>query len=230
MCSASRLKRGVIEQNWWVLLIFRIREFSFPQYFCFVFFAVNRDGDIVRESFSVKFILHSLWYTPLVYVFLNLFFQCDLVFVLCFFFSQPDVNITWITGHIHRSIVDKIDPTSEYVEKAKKKKYLINYIGLHFLWNVIRRIYLPCLQFISKTLLMNRDEDPPFFNLKVRRMANYQLKSITSLNPKQQTDLVNNFPKQMSSLAILPLLRLKKGGSSSRFIKSVLLINWRHGK
>jgi hypothetical protein len=56
----------------------------------------------------VKFILHSLWYTSLVYVFLNLFFQCDLVFVLCFFFSQPDVNITWITGHIHRSIVDKI--------------------------------------------------------------------------------------------------------------------------
>jgi hypothetical protein len=28
-----------------------------------------------------------------------------------------------------------------------------------------------------------------------------------SLNPKQQTDLVNNFPEQMSSLAIFPLLR-----------------------
>ena len=49
LCSASKLKRGVIEQIWWVLLIFRIREFSFPQYFCWFFFAVNRDGDIVRE-------------------------------------------------------------------------------------------------------------------------------------------------------------------------------------
>jgi phage-related holin len=45
-------------------------------------------------------------------------------------FSQPDVNITWITGHIHRSIVDKIDSTSEYVEMVKKI-YIINYIGLH---------------------------------------------------------------------------------------------------
>jgi hypothetical protein len=53
------------------------------------------------------------------------------VYVLCWFsFSQPDVNITWITGHIHRSIVDKIDPTSEYVEMVKKI-YIINYIGLH---------------------------------------------------------------------------------------------------
>ena len=54
------------------------------------------------------------------------------VLVLCFF-SQPDVNITWITGHIHRSIVDKIEPTSEYVEMAKKN--LINYIGLHIFVN-----------------------------------------------------------------------------------------------
>jgi hypothetical protein len=49
LCSASKLKRGVIEQIWWVLLIFRIREFSFPQYFCWFFFGMNRDGDIVRE-------------------------------------------------------------------------------------------------------------------------------------------------------------------------------------
>jgi hypothetical protein len=35
--SASKLKRGEIEQNWWVLLVFRIREFSFPQYFCCFF-------------------------------------------------------------------------------------------------------------------------------------------------------------------------------------------------
>ena len=60
LCNASKLKRGIIEKNWWVHLVFRIREFFFPQYFCWFFFAVNRDGDIVRESFSVKFILHSL--------------------------------------------------------------------------------------------------------------------------------------------------------------------------
>jgi hypothetical protein len=37
--SASKLKRGIIEKTWWVLLVFRIREFFFPQYVCcFVFF------------------------------------------------------------------------------------------------------------------------------------------------------------------------------------------------
>jgi hypothetical protein len=60
------------------------------------------------------------------------FFQCGfpcLFFVLCF--SQLDViNIKRITGHIHRSIVDQIEPTSEDVEMIKKK-ILINYIGLH---------------------------------------------------------------------------------------------------
>ena len=63
--------------------------------------------------------------------FYELFFQCGLLclFFVDFFFSQPDVNNTRITGHVHRSIVDKIDPTSEYVEMVKK--YLINYIGLH---------------------------------------------------------------------------------------------------
>ena len=113
-----------------------------PQYFLLFFFAVNLDGDIVRESFSVKFILHSLWYTPLVYVFMNLFF--NVVFCACsllIFFSQPNVNITWITGHIHRSIVDKIDPTSEYVEMVKKYTLSIT-LGYIVLWNVIRRIYL----------------------------------------------------------------------------------------
>ena len=56
--SASKLKRGVIGKKWWVLLVFRI--FLPPQYFSWAIFAVNRDKDIVRESFSVKFILHSL--------------------------------------------------------------------------------------------------------------------------------------------------------------------------
>ena len=53
------------------------------------------------------------------------FFQCGspcLFFVLCF--SQLHVvNITRITGHIHRSIVDQIEPTGEDVEMVKK--YLI---------------------------------------------------------------------------------------------------------
>jgi hypothetical protein len=51
--SASKLRRGVIEKKWWVLLVFRI---FLPPIFLLLFFAVNRDGDIVRESFSVKFI------------------------------------------------------------------------------------------------------------------------------------------------------------------------------
>jgi hypothetical protein len=103
-----------------------------PQYFFVGFFCCESWWGHCRESFSVKFILHSLWYTPLVYVFMNLFFSMwSSVYVPCwFFFSQPDVNITWITGNIHRSVVDKIDPTSEYVEMVIKI-YIINYIGLH---------------------------------------------------------------------------------------------------
>jgi hypothetical protein len=52
-----------------------------------------------------------------------------------------------------------------------------------------------------------------YFQL-LRKKKNYQLKSIPSPNPKQQTDLINNFPEQMSSLAILPLLRLEKKGDT----------------
>ena len=51
------------------------------------------------------------------------------LFFVVFLFNQPDVNITWITGHIHRSIVDQIDPTSEYVEMIKKNTLSIS--GLH---------------------------------------------------------------------------------------------------
>jgi hypothetical protein len=40
--SASKLKRGVIEQIWWVLLIFRIREFSFPHIIIVGFLKLNR--------------------------------------------------------------------------------------------------------------------------------------------------------------------------------------------
>ena len=58
------------------------------------------------------------------------FFQCGLLclFSVVFFFLNLILNMTWITGHIHRSIVDKIDSTSEDIHWVK-------YI---FLWNVNR--------------------------------------------------------------------------------------------
>jgi hypothetical protein len=90
--------------------------FSSPIYF---FFAVNRDEDVVRESFSVK-LFYILQDIRLSSTFCEPYFH--VVFCVCsllFFFSQADVNITLITGHIHRSNVYKIDPTSEYVEMVK---------------------------------------------------------------------------------------------------------------
>jgi hypothetical protein len=86
-------------------------------------------------------------------------------------FVTPDVNITWITGHIHRSIVDKIDPTSEYVEMVKKYTLSIT-LGDIFLWNVIRRIYLTVKNTFDEQW---RGPSPLFFNLKVRRMANDEI-------------------------------------------------------
>ena len=79
---------------------------------------------------------------------------------------------------------------------------------------------------LSKTNKINNI----YFQFLREKKKNYQLKSISSLNPKQQTDLVNNFPEQMSSLAILPLLRLNKGGPRHGSSKVFLLINWTHGK
>ena len=127
--SASKLKRGVIEKKWWVLLVFRI---FLPPIFLLFFFL---PWIVMRTLFVNHFqsILFNILYDiRLSSTFLWTFFS-NVIFCVCsllFFFSQPDVNITWISGHIHRSIVDKIDPTSEYLEMAKTK-YLINYIGLH---------------------------------------------------------------------------------------------------
>jgi hypothetical protein len=139
-------------------------DFSSPIFFWIFLCAVNSVEDIVRESFSVNFILHSSWYMPLFYVFVNLFF--NVVFCVCslfFFFSQPDVvNITWITGYIHRSIVDKIDPTSEDVEMVKENILSIT-LGYIFFWNVIRRIYLPFLQLISKNTFDEPWRGSPLF-------------------------------------------------------------------
>ena len=76
-------------------------------------------------------------------------FLWTFVFCSLLYFSQSDVvNIAGITGHVHRSIVDKIDSTSADVEMVKHiLSITLCYI---FLWNVIRRIYLPYLQLISK--------------------------------------------------------------------------------
>ena len=103
----------------WVILVFR--DFSSPIFF--VGFYVP--WIVMRTLFGNSFqsnLFYSSWYTPLVYVSVNFFFQCGLLclFFIVFFPSQPDVvNITWIIGYIHRSIVDKIDPTSEDVERVK---------------------------------------------------------------------------------------------------------------
>ena len=85
--SASKLKRRVFEKKLVGAFGFPYSWIFLPPIFLLFFFAVNRDGDIVRESFSVIFILHSLWYTPLVYVFMNLF--SNVIFCVCsllFFF------------------------------------------------------------------------------------------------------------------------------------------------
>ena len=37
------------------------------------------------------------------------------------------------------------------------------------------------------------------FERQKKTNKNYQFKPVPNLNPKQQTDLVNNFPSQMSS-------------------------------
>ena len=127
-----------------MILLFRIRGFFFPNIFLLFFFAANLDGDIVVNRFQSN-LFYILYDIRLSSTFLwTFFFQCGLLcmFLVDFFFSQPDVNITWITGHIHRSIVDKIDPTSEYVEMVKQKYTLSITLGYIFLWNVIRRIYL----------------------------------------------------------------------------------------
>jgi hypothetical protein len=111
-----------------------------PQYFLLWILmgtlSVNRfQSNLFYILYDIRLSSTFLW---------TFFFQYELLcmFLVDFFFSQPDVNITWITGHIHRSIVDKIDPTSEYVEMVKKKYTLSITLGYIFLWNVIRRIYL----------------------------------------------------------------------------------------
>ena len=129
--SASKLKRGVIEGTggcFWVSYLW----IFLPQYFFLLFCCESfmETLSVNRFQSNLFYILHDIRLSSM---FLwTFFFQCGFLcmFLVDFFFSQPDVNISWITGHIHRSIVDKVNPSSEYVELVYKK-CIINYIGLH---------------------------------------------------------------------------------------------------
>ena len=92
---------------------------------------VNGDEDIVRESFSIKFILHSLWYTPLVYVFVNLFF--NVVFCVCSFvvFFSTWCCQCYMNYWTHPPFNCWQNRPDYWGCRNGKKKYLINYIGLH---------------------------------------------------------------------------------------------------
>jgi hypothetical protein len=64
-------------------------------------------------------------------------------------FSQPDVvNVhEWLNTFTVYLIVDKIEPTSEDVERVKHTLSIT--LGYILLWNVIRQIYFLCLQLMS---------------------------------------------------------------------------------
>jgi hypothetical protein len=64
---------------------------------------------------------------------------------------------------------------------------------------------------LSKTNKINNMYFQLFRDRKKELSIKIDPKSIS-----KTTDLVNNFPEQMSSLAILPLLRLKKRGGGPR--------------
>ena len=94
---------------------------------CFCFYVpwiVMRPLSVNCFQSSLFYILHGVRLSS---TFLWTFFFNVVLVVLCCFFSQPDVvNITWITGHIDRTIVDIIDQTSEDVEMVKKIPYQIH--------------------------------------------------------------------------------------------------------
>ena len=107
-----------------MFLVFCIRGFFFPIIFCCFFF--------VRKLFSVKFILHSLWYMPLVYVFVNLFFF-NVVFCVCssfifFLLTRCQYYMNYWTHTPFNCWQNRPD---YWVCSNGKKIYIINYIGLH---------------------------------------------------------------------------------------------------
>ena len=128
MRSASKLKRGVIEGTGGLFWFSVIVSFSSS-----IFFVGSYVPWIVMRTLSVNLfdIFHDIRLSStLLWTFFSMWSS---VFVLRFcFFLNLMLNMTWITGHIHRSIVDKIDSTSEDIHWVK-------YI---FLWNVNRTEFI----------------------------------------------------------------------------------------
>ena len=86
--SASKLKRGVIEKNWWELLIFHIHEFSFHQYFCCFFFCRESWwGHCPWIIFSQIYFTFFMIYASRLRFYEPFFPMWSSVFVLCFYFS-----------------------------------------------------------------------------------------------------------------------------------------------
>ena len=150
-----------------MFLVFRIRGFFFPNIFCCFFLLWILMGTLSVNRFQSN-LCYILYDIRLSSTFLWTFFF-NVVFCVCsLLIFSLSIRCQYYMNYW--TIVDKIDPTSEYVEMVKKK-YIINYTGLH--------IFVKCDQKNlfnrKKIVLMNRDEDPPFFNLKVRRMANDEI-------------------------------------------------------
>jgi hypothetical protein len=136
--------------------------FPSPNIFVGLFFRESWWGHCPWIIFSQIYLTFFMIYASRLRFYEPFFPMWSFVFVLCCFFSQPDVNITWITGHIHRSIVDKIDPTSEDVEMAKKIPYQLHWVTYFCeMWS--EEFIYRSFNWSVKILLMNRDEDPPFF-------------------------------------------------------------------
>jgi hypothetical protein len=94
------------------------------------------------------------------------------VFVLCCcFFSRCQYYMNYWT-HPQFNCWQNI-PDYWVYRNGKTKNTLSITLDYIFLWNVIRRIYLPCLQLISKNTFDEPwREPPPFLNLKSGRMTN----------------------------------------------------------
>ena len=141
MRSASKLKRGVIEGTGGLFWFSVIVSFSSS-----IFFVGSYVPWIVMRTLSVNLfdIFHDIRLSStLLWTFFSMWSS---VFVLCCFSFLLNLmlNMTWITGHIHRSIVDKIDPTSEDVEMIKKIPHQLHWVKYIFLWNVNRTEFICC--------------------------------------------------------------------------------------
>ena len=142
-----------------------------PQYLLLVFLlwilmgtlSVNRfQSNLFYILYDIRLSSKFLW----TFLFNVVFCVCSLLI----FFSLNPMSI--LHELLDTYTVDKIDPTSEYVEMVKKYTLSIT-LGYIVLWNVIRRIYLTVRNTFDEP---SRGPPPLFFNnLKVRRMANYEI-------------------------------------------------------